>query len=207
MRTLFMSLLVLVFLAAPATSFSKEASLFERIKLANANVSVVEAAFQQSTKLALFNDPLVVSGELILQKPQNLRWEYTHPTASGFILNKNGGMQWSSTGKNCSIVRTELSPSLRVMANQMLLWVNIDEETLTEDFHIKITESKTPTILLQPKDDDMAKFIKSIAIELPESLQGVKTITVTEANSSVITLTFEKAIINPELAPTTFKTP
>ncbi|WP_430735274.1 LolA family protein [Halodesulfovibrio aestuarii] len=207
MRTIFMSFLMLVCLAVPATSFSKEASLFDRIKLANANVSVVKAAFEQSSKLALFNDPLVVTGELVLQKPQNLRWEYTSPSASGFILNKNGGLQWCSTGKNCSVVRSELSPSLRVMANQMLLWVNIDEETLTEDFHIKITESKNPTILLQPKDEDMAKFIKSIAIELPESLRGVKNITVTEANNSVITLKFGKTLINPEIAPTTFKMP
>jgi len=207
MRTFFMSLLVLVLLTAPSTSFCKEASLFERIKLANANVSVIKTAFTQSTKLALFDDPLMVSGDIIIEKPQNLRWEYSQPTSSGFILNTDGGLQWSSTGKDCSIMRTELSPSLRTMANQMLLWVNIDEEALAKDFHIKVTEANKPTIMLRPKDDGMAKFIKCISIELPASLIGVKTIVVTEANDSLVTLAFEKAEVNLQLPPTTFKKP
>lgn len=207
MRPFFMSLLILSLFAAPATSFCKETSLFERIKLANMNVSAVKTAFTQSSKLALFNDPLVVSGDLILEKPHNLRWEYMHPTSSGFILNTVGGLQWSSTGKNCSIMRTELSPSLRAMANQMLLWVNIDEKTLAEDFYINVTDSANPTIMLRPKDLEMAKFIKCISIELPASLLGVKTIVITEANNSVVTLAFEEAVINPKLALNTFKKP
>lgn len=207
MRTSFMSLLVLLLLTAPATSFSKDASLFERIKHANANVSVLKTAFTQSTKLALFDDPLMVSGDLIVEKPQKLRWEYSQPTSSGFILNTDGGLQWCSTGKNCSIMRTELSPSLRTMANQMLLWVSIDEETLAKDFYIKVSESDNPTIMLRPKDNDMAKFIKCISIELPTSLIGVKTIVVTEANESLVTLAFEKAEINLELDSNTFQKP
>lgn len=207
MRTFFMSLLVLILLTAPSTSFGKEASLFERIKLANANVSVIKTAFTQYTKLALFDEPLMVSGDLIVEKPQNLRWEYSQPTSSGFILNTDGGLQWSSTGKNCSVMRTELSPSLRMMANQMLLWVNIDEEALSKDFHIKVTESDKPTIMLRPKGGDMARFIKCISIELPASLIGVKTIVVTEANDSLVTLAFQKAEINLKLEPTTFKKP
>ena len=207
MRTLFMSLLVVFFLAAPISSFSEEASLFERIKLANENVSVIKVAFQQSSNLSLFNAPLMASGELILKKPQSLRWEYTSPNASGFILNKGGGLQWTSTGENYSIIKTELTPSLRTMANQILLWINIDEETLTKDFSIKITESENPTILLRPKNKDMAAFVKSISIELPASLLGIKTITITEANNSIITLKFEKAEINPQLPSTIFKTP
>ncbi|KAF1077833.1 outer membrane lipoprotein carrier protein LolA [Halodesulfovibrio sp. MK-HDV] len=207
MRTFFMSLLVLILLTAPSTSFCKETSLFERIKLANANVSVIKTAFTQCTNLALFDEPLMVSGDLIVEKPQNLRWEYSQPTSSGFILNTDGGLQWSSTGKNCSVMRTELSPSLRMMANQMLRWVNIDEEALSKDFHIKVTESDKPTIMLRPKDGDLARFIKCISIELPASLIGVKTIVVTEANDSLVTLAFQKAEINLKLEPTTFKKP
>ncbi|OBQ50116.1 LolA family protein [Halodesulfovibrio spirochaetisodalis] len=192
---------------APASSFSKELTLFERIKIANEDVHSLKATFTQSSKLALFNDPLVVSGELTLQKPEFLRWEYTKPSVSGFILNDGDGLQWTSTGRNYSVVRTELSTFLRTMASQMLLWVNIDEEALSEDFRVTILSTEPPVIKLESKDKEMAKFIKSIVIELPVSLRGISRIIVTEGNDSIITLTFSNIEINPVLSETTFVKP
>lgn len=207
MRTLLMSFLVLMMTIAPASSFSKELTLFERIKIANEDVHSLKATFTQSSKLALFNDPLVVSGELTLQKPEFLRWEYTKPSVSGFILNDGDGLQWTSTGRNYSVVRTELSTFLRTMASQMLLWVNIDEEALSEDFRVTILSTEPPVIKLESKDKEMAKFIKSIVIELPVSLRGISRIIVTEGNDSIITLTFSNIEINPVLSETTFVKP
>lgn len=207
MRTLLMSFLVLLMTIAPASSFSKELTLFERIKIANEDVHSLKATFTQSSKLALFNDPLVVSGELTLQKPEFLRWEYTKPSVSGFILNDGDGLQWTSTGRNYSVVRTELSTFLRTMASQMLLWVNIDEEALSEDFRVTILSTEPPVIKLESKDKEMAKFIKSIVIELPVSLRGISRIIVTEGNDSIITLTFSNIEINPVLSETTFVKP
>lgn len=199
--TLFLNLLLVT------TSWASPAMLFDTIRNKNKDISTLRIDFIQSSKLVLFDSPLEVYGTLTLEKPQNLRWEYTAPSQSGFIIHADGGMQWSKTEADGIVKRSDLSPALQVLAQQILLWVNVDEETLANDFFYEIDEQKTPVISLQPKSKAMQSFIKSIVIVLPETLQGVQKIAVTEANNSVVTLTFDTPQINPKLTESTFTTP
>lgn len=199
--TLFLTMLTVT------TSWASSATFFDTIRSKNKEVSTLRIDFVQSSKLVLFDSPLETYGTLTLEKPQNLRWEYTAPSQSGFIIHANGGTQWSKTTSGEIINSSDLSPALQVLAQQILLWVNIDEETLANDFFYKIDEQKTPVITLQPKSKAMQSFIKSIVIVLPETLQGVQKITITEANNSVVTLTFDAPQINPKLTESTFTTP
>lgn len=204
-RILFITLVLNMLLVT--TSWASPAMLFDTIRNKNKEISTLRIDFIQSSKLVLFDSPLEVYGTLTLEKPQNLRWEYTAPSQSGFIIHADGGMQWSKTEADGIVKRSDLSPALQVLAQQILLWVNVDEETLANDFFYEIDEQKTPVITLQPKSKAMQGFIKSIVIVLPETLQGVQKITVTEANNSVVTLTFDTPQINPKLTESTFTTP
>lgn len=207
MRTALVMLLLTLCTFLPTTSWSSTNTLFDNIQRANADVSALRISFIQSSKLMLFDAPLEVAGTLTLEKPQNLRWEYTKPAPSGFILHTDGGLQWSGTEIDKDIQQSELSPPLHTLANQILLWLNMDEVALARDFYFQISQEASPVITLQPKDKVMAAYVQSIVIELPESLQGVQTITVTETNGSVVTLAFDTPTINPQLSESTFTTP
>ncbi len=212
------AILLLLVLLLPVAAWAGQAAdasripLLDAVREASRNTQSLQSEFTQSTMLKLFDAPLVVTGRVTIQKPDKIRWEYLSPEHSGFILNGSSGMQWrpsSDDGSRSETLAnaTALSPLLRAMAGQMLLWLNLDQERLQKDFVITVAETGDPRITLVPRDSNMAQYISRIEMVLYPTLVGISRIAITESNGNEVALVFSEQSRNITLPETTFTAP
>ena len=80
-------ILTILFSLSSITSALAQTSAIDEISKASQAVGTVEADFTQTKRLKMLNDAMVSKGRMWCTQPNRLRWEYTTPYASLFILN------------------------------------------------------------------------------------------------------------------------
>lgn len=179
------------------------ADLLEKIALANQESHSSQMTFLQEANTVFFADPIQSTGELRLVRPDKLRWEYTHPSRSGFIINGSKGLQWSEQFGSQEMTIAQLSPVLQVIASQMLLWLNLDEESLQQEF--VITEQQS-SLKLIPKSLQMQEFLSSITLSFSKEYR-IEKIEVEETTGGKTLIKMSNMSINTVIADDTFLKP
>lgn len=196
---------LLVFLVAMPFSHAIASDLLTNISKANENISSSSIDFSQETSTLFFKTPIRSEGHLSLVRPQKLRWEYITPNRSGFILNGAGSLQWNEQLKTNKIESTKLSPVLKVIASQMLLWLNLDQESLAKDF--KIRQIDELSLELTPIATGMKDYISTINLTFSPDNFIVEKISITEATGGITVITMSNIQTNIPFPASTFSKP
>lgn len=206
MTRLGMMLVLTAFLGCSfcSTVLATDTDFFSEILATHQKSTTIRMNFVQSSTSQLFKKPLLSSGVITLQRPNKLRWEYTAPVPSGFVLDGPSGIQWSGSGNSRSLRTTPLSPVLHVIAQQMILWLSADENQLSQDFSLNIQGGECTLTPLQPV---MLEYIRSISLNIEQDQAFIKHITVKEPSGNTTKISFDGLEVNPVLDDTLFSRP
>ncbi|MGL1933220.1 MAG: outer membrane lipoprotein carrier protein LolA [Desulfotalea sp.] len=183
-----LSLLLLISVPLYATD------LLGKISIANKEIKSSSMDFTQETSTIFFKTPIVSKGKLYLIRPDKLRWEYIDPAISGFIINGNTGLQWNEKFETKQIESSQLSPILRVIAGQILLWLNLDEESLSINF--TITQKDYLSLQLIPIEASMQEFISVITLSFTDLDYLIKEIVIEEKSGGTTVISMQNISVN-----------
>ena len=170
----------------------------EAIKASLTGVTSISGSFKQTKELDFFKEPLVSEGSFYFSHPDYLQWEYITPVPSGIVIDGGKARAWA--GKKASKQSAAMVESARLVAGQVMIWMNMDTETILSTYEILVA-SKAPLIFqVKPKRKEAQKFLKSLEVEFNLDNRSVRRVALHEPNSRT-TLVFDKITFNARRPP------
>lgn len=168
--------------AAQLERLGREASVFQTLK----------TGFTQEKRLAVFQNTVVLTGRIVLQKPNRVAWHVDAPVRYSVVISDSSVRQWDEDTDRVQEISLAKNPVLQNVLNQLTVWFSGDYRSLLKDFDVETAKQTPPAFRFSPKKTAMAaKIIRDIEIEFREDRKYLRTISIHElgGDSTVITFT------------------
>ncbi len=195
-------ILTILFSLCSITSALAQTSAIDEISKASQAVESVQADFTQTKRLKMLNDAMVSKGRMWCTQPNRLRWEYTTPYASLFILNDDKVLFKNS--KRSNTLNANRHKRIREMI-RIMIPSNLGKVlSQKKDFHATAETTGNQHILtLVPQKKELKQMFARIVLYYDRKQAVVTQIEMFEKNgdSTAIQLSSIKKniVINPSV--------
>ncbi len=185
---------------APDASLDR---FLEDIKARVRDTRTVQCRFEQERNLAIFTQPVIFSGRMVLSRPDRLRWENIKPIPSVLIFNGDKGQRCND---DAPPVRFDLrtDPVMNMVARQIWTWVDGDYTKLRKDYSLALTGGDT--LELTPKAGSTQRLITSVRITFDRSTLQPQTIRIGETGGDSTVIRFSGYQLNQAVDERLFTT-
>lgn len=195
-------ILTILFSLSSITSALAQTSAIDEISKASQAVGTVQADFTQTKRLKMLNDAMVSKGRMWCTQPNRLRWEYTTPYASLFILNDDKVLFRNS--KRSNTLNANRHKRIREMIRIMIpsnLGKVLSEK---KDFHTTAGTTENQHILtLIPQNKELKQMFTRIVLYYDRKQAVVTQIEMYEKNGDSTTIQLssikKNIVINPSV--------
>lgn len=197
MRKIFLPLLLLSAISAPAQSLSNAdiKELLNRIREKRAAAPSMQADFQEQRKIHLLDEPINSSGRIAFETPNKFRLERKGNAPS--ITVSNGQLLWIYYPNFKSAERYTLGKRSPLDAAITTITTALNLENVENAFHISGVENgNTYELELVPRNPSMKRIFQKLTLHLNEDL-FVSHTDMLQPNSDRIITNYS----NPERAP------
>ncbi|CCO23428.1 LolA family protein [Maridesulfovibrio hydrothermalis] len=175
---LFLCMLAIALPSSEGLAESNRQDLFlQSLEAKSEKINSIASNFTQQSYISLFEDTISSKGKFTFSRPDNLRWEYTAPFVSGFLLKGKTGLRWDAAGDKATPFSTDNSPEMAVISEQILAWTTMNISWLDSVYTIKVTNYSPAVMELTPRSALAKDFLSLIKIFFsPDAthLQGIE---------------------------------
>lgn len=195
-------ILTILFSLCSITSALAQTSAIDEISKASQAVETVQADFTQTKRLKMLNDAMVSKGRMWCTQPNRLRWEYTTPYASLFILNDDKVLFKNS--KRSNTLNANRHKRIREMI-RIMIPSNLGKVlSQKKDFHTTTETTGNQHILtLVPQKKELKQMFARIVLYYDRKQAVVTQIEMFEKNGDSTTILLssikKNIVINPSV--------
>ena len=196
-RPVLLTIALWIFLASISTgAFAQQAFVQPLVPLQS-----IQANFIQEKHLKILTHPIISTGTFTFQRPQSLRWEYISPIRS--ILLMHGDKVKKFIEKDGSLVEDKGMQlgSMQVVLPEISKWL---DGRFSDNTMFRVARPSEKTILLTPRNKELAGIISSIELTLADQQGNLDGITIFEGPDSYTKMSFSHRILNREIPDTVF---
>ena len=168
--------------------------------LANiANFRTLRTKFVQTKRLKAFRKPMVLNGELCLDRPgKRFAWHVEKPLKYSCIIANGKLTQWDAdSGKTVSVPFSKY-PMLELLSDAMTAFASGDVKALEKDF--EAAPGKDGTVVLKPRSE---RFAASLITEVELTLDDAKTkivkVRASEKNGDMTELVYSDSVFDSDI--------
>ena len=187
----------------PETKEVKAAASGTSELLANiANFRTLRTKFVQTKHLKAFKKPMVLNGELCLDRPgKRFAWHVEKPLKYSCVIANGKLTQWDAdSGKTVSVPFSKY-PMLEMLSDAMTAFASGDVKALEKDF--EAAPGKDGTLVLKPRSE---RFAASLITEVELTLDDAKTkivkVRASEKNGDVTELVYSDSVFDSDIPDT-----
>ncbi|NDV26731.1 outer membrane lipoprotein carrier protein LolA [Desulfovibrio sp. JC010] len=195
---------LLLILSAGNVFADKQADFLKKLQAQSQSITTISSDFTQQSHIKLFADVMESKGRFFFARPENLRWEYTTPFVSGFLLKGQTGLKWDGTDKKASLFNTETSPEMAIISEQIMAWTTMNIPWLQSLYSIKVTKYSPAVMELTPKSGKTRQFLNLIRIYFAPEASHLKSIELHEPGGDYTKIIFSNVHLNQNLAQEIF---
>ncbi|WP_318507068.1 LolA family protein [Photobacterium leiognathi] len=188
------------------TSLSAHAITLEQLQKNLSSTPLVRGDFTQKREMAMFDQPLLSSGQFLLSAKNGLWWHQTQPMPVSLVLTQDKLSQ-QFDNQPAQVLSASDNPMVFYFSHVFLSLFKGDTSQLTEQFDLSLKEIKDSTtnnqwqLVLTPKAAPLDKVFSKIEIEGGkfinelelDEIRGDKTIiTFSQQKTTPATLTSEE---------------
>ena len=195
-------ILTILFSLCSITSALAQTSAIDEISKASQAVETVQADFTQTKRLKMLNDAMVSKGRMWCTQPNRLRWEYTTPYASLFILNDDKVLFKNS--KRSNTLNANRHKRIREMI-RIMIPSNLGKVlSQKKDFHTTTeTTGKQHILTLDPQTKEIKQMFARFVLYYDRKQAVVTQIEMFEKNGDSTTIQLssikKNIVINPSV--------
>ena len=168
--------------------------------LANiANFRTLRTKFVQTKHLKSFKKPMVLNGELCLDRPgKRFAWHVEKPLEYSCIIANGKLTQWDAdSGKTVSVPFSKY-PMLEMLSDAMTAFASGDVKALEKDF--EAAAGQDGTVVLKPRSE---RFAASLITEVELTLDDTKTkivkVRASEKNGDLTELVYTDSVFDSDI--------
>jgi outer membrane lipoprotein-sorting protein len=160
--------------------------------------------FTQERHLKLFAEPLKSEGVMLIQRPDQIRWETTSPFQSILMGNHETVAQFEKEDGQWKKLKLGFPQMLRRVMEQMSLMHQGKMEALTADFNVSVATGAVAVVTLKPKDESVRSVLSSLEIHMLPDFSTTREVVMNEPNGDLTRILFREEHRDVKLPPGTF---
>ena len=171
--------------------------------LANvANFKTLRTKFVQTKHLKSFKKPMVLNGELCLDRPgKRFAWHVENPLKYSCIIADGKLTQWDADSDKTVSVPFSKYPMLEMLSDAMTAFASGDLKTLEKDFDAE--RGKDGVIVLRPRSERFAaSLITEVELSLDDSKTKIVKVRASEKNGDVTELVYSDSVFDSDIPDT-----
>jgi outer membrane lipoprotein-sorting protein len=159
----------------------------------------------QERHLKLFTEPLKSEGFMLIERPDQIRWETTAPYQSILLGNKKSVAQFEFTDGKWQKLKLGFPQMLQRVMDQMSLMNQGKLDALTNDYVISVaTNGDAAVLTLVPKDENARAVLSSLEVKMAPDFSATREVVMNEPNGDLTRIIFNREKRNVKFPPGTF---
>lgn len=185
---------------------SELAALLDELDETFGALTSVRTEFVQEKHLAIFQDVVKCQGILYFEKPGRVRFEIVKPFRSVLIANGKSVAQYEFIGGAWEKLRSGGREGILTITGQIASWLQGQFRQNDDVYAISARRGARTSIVLTPKDQGLAEYIRRIDIALDKSHSRIERLEIHEPSGDYTVIVFTENNHNVELPPGLFRT-
>src|SRR5260221_845227 len=129
----------------------------------------------QERHLKLFSEPLKSEGFMLIERPDQIRWETTTPYQSILLGNRKSVAQFEFADGKWGKLKLGFPQMLKRVMDQMALMNQRKLDALTGDYTISVVTNTSAAVLtLVPKDAQTRSILSSLEVKMPPDFSATR---------------------------------
>ncbi len=147
----------------------------------------------QERHLKLFTDPLKSEGFMLIERPDQIRWETTAPYQSILLGDKKSVAQFEFTDGKWEKLKLGFPQMLQRVMDQMSMMNQGKLDALTGDYKISVaTNSSVAVMTLVPKDENVRGTLSSLEVKMAPDFSATREVVMNEPNGDFTRIVFNR---------------
>ena len=168
-------------------------------------VTSVYFEFTQERQLKLFAEPLKSEGVMMVEQPDQIRWETTAPYQSILLGNRKSVAQFERTDGQWKKLKLGFPQMLRRVMDQMSLVQQGKLDTLTNDFTVSVATNQTVVVVtMVPKDESVRSMLAALEIQMKPDFSATREVVMHEPGGDFTRIIFHRENRNLKFPHGTF---
>lgn len=178
--------------------------IFSQIAASASQVQTLSSDFIQEKHFSMLKNVLFSKGHLYYKRNNQLRWELSEPTASGFAVNGKQAKRWDETSGNTRTFAVHEVPFIKVFTDQVFAWAQADFKWLQNRYRIEVLNAKPVDLKLSPILSQEKKYVDHLRITFTREVSHVQIVEVHEPDGDFTRIRFLDPKINEPLEDSLF---
>jgi outer membrane lipoprotein-sorting protein len=159
----------------------------------------------QERHLKLFTNPLTSEGVMLIERPDQIRWETTAPYQSIRLGDKKSVAQFEYADREWKKLKLGFPQMLQRVMDQMSLMNQGKLGALTGDYTISVaTNSNVMLMTLVPKDESVRAMLSSLEVKMAPDFSTTREVVMNEPNGDFTRIIFSHEKREVKFPPGTF---
>lgn len=168
------------------------------------SLTSVYLEFTQERQLKLFAEPLKSEGVMLIDRPDQIRWETTTPYQSILLGNHKSVAQFERTDGEWKKLKLGFPQMLKRVMEQMTLMHQGKLDALTSDFTISVSTGSVAVVTLVPKDENVRAMLSSLEVKMQPDFSASREVVMNEPNGDLTRIIFRRERRDVKFPPGTF---
>ena len=168
------------------------------------SLSSVYLELTQERYLKLFAEPLRSEGLMLIERPDQIRWETTAPYQSILLGNHKSVAQFERTGGDWKKLRLAFPQLLRRVMEQMVRMHQGKLDALTSDYTISVATGSVAVVTLVPKDETVRSMLSSLEVRMAPDFSATREVVLNEPGGELTQIIFRRERRDVKFPPGTF---
>jgi outer membrane lipoprotein-sorting protein len=178
---------------APLQSVSDPQPILQDLQRKMSSFGSVYFELTQERHLKLFTDPLKSEGVMLIQRPDEIRWETTAPYQSILLGDKKSVAQFEFADGKWEKLKLGFPQMLQRVMDQMSLMNQGKLDALTGDYTISVATNQTVAVLtLVPKDANVRGTLSSLEVKMAPDFSATREVVMNEPNGDFTRIIFNR---------------
>lgn len=167
--------------------------MLQELQRKMSSLSSVYLEFTQERQLKLFVEPLKSEGVMLIDRPDQIRWETTAPYQSILLGNHKTVAQFERADGEWKKLKLGFPQMLKRVMQQMTLMNQGRLDALTGDFTILVaTNNSTAVLTLVPKDENVRAMLSSLEVKMHPDFSATREVVMKEPSGELTRIIFRR---------------
>jgi outer membrane lipoprotein-sorting protein len=155
-------------------------------------VGSVYLEFTQKRHLKLFAEPLQSEGVMLIERPDQIRWETTAPYESILLGNHKSVAQFERADGEWKKLRLGFPQMLRRVMEQMVSMHQGKLDALTSDYTVSVATGSVAVVTLVPKDETVRSILSSLEVRMLPDFSATREVVMNEPSGELTRIIFRR---------------
>jgi outer membrane lipoprotein-sorting protein len=146
----------------------------------------------QERHLKLFTEPLKSEGFMLIERPDQIRWETSAPYQSILLGNHQSVAQFEFTDGKWEKLKLGFPQMLKRVMEQMSLMNQGKLDALTSDYTISVSTGSMAVVTLVPKDENARAILSSLEVKMLPDFSATREVVMNEPNGDFTRIIFRR---------------